>query len=660
MNLGYNVVFFLSIALYDSAQVPSKCGPPSSYPHTQVDDIYLKPKNGRFSHGYKVVYRCAEGYTPNSRIRSIKCEAGKWTQLNMKCEKKNCGSAGELFNGYFKYMGALFGDKAYAVCNEGFTLKGMEYRICKDSGWSGEIPTCEEGGEPQVVPAEVTCPAPSVANGVKLSETVSVYRVRDSVTLACSEGFLLTGAQQLTCGPDGQWQPQLPRCLPSVREITCNAPKAQEQRLINGLKPVYRSGDSLSFSCKDLYYLNGSITVTCGVKGKWTPSIPQCTLIKCPILNITNGRPSSKHRRPGSNVIISCSKGNQLKGAALITCSRSGEWMEEIPQCVSEGRQAQTVVPAEVTCPAPSVANGVKLSEVSVYRVKDSVTLACSEGFLLTGAQQLTCGPDGQWQPKLPLCQPSNDVIEIPKPDGRCGVPPYLSNAHISDSFRAQTYFGPGDRVSYSCALGYVRTRGPNHSTCISGRWTPVTLRCERKLCGSAGEISFGQFVYTGAEFGDKATGVCDEGYQLVGHDVRNCMNDGWDGRVPVCEAVQCAELPEVVNGVTNGRLEPPYVFSTVIGYRCRVGKLIGASEIYCTKDGTWSAPPPECKDIKCPYPRVQYARRTRGIRMPLEFGDSVTFVCDRDMVMNGSGTVTCSLDGTWSPALPTCEYWQR
>ncbi|XP_041712208.2 complement receptor type 2 isoform X3 [Coregonus clupeaformis] len=598
MNLGYNVVFFLSIPLYDSAQVPSKCDTPSSYPHTQVDDIYLKPKNGIFSHGYKVVYRCAEGYTPNSRIRSIKCEAGKWTQLNMKCEKKNCGSAGELFNGYFKYMGALFGDKAYAVCNEGFTLKGMEYRICKDSGWSGEIPTCEEGGEPQVVPAEVTCPAPSVANGVKLSETVSVYRVRDSVTLACSEGFLLTGAQQLTCGPDGQWQPQLPRCLPSVREITCNAPKAQEWRLINGLKPVYRSGDSLSFSCKDLYYLNGSITVTCGVKGKWTPSIPQCTLIKCPILNITNGMPSSKHRRPGLNVTINCSKGNQLKGAALIKCSRSGEWMEEIPQCVSEGRQAQTVVPAEVTCPAPSVANGVKLSEVSVYRVKDSVTLACSEGFLLTGAQQLTCGPDGQWQPKLPLCQPSNDVIEIPKPDG--------------------------------------------------------------KLCGSAGEISFGQFVYTGAEFGDKATGVCDEGYQLVGHDVRNCMNDGWDGRVPVCEAVQCAELPEVVNGVTNGRLEPPYVFSTVIGYRCRVGKLIGASEIYCTKDGTWSAPPPECKDIKCPYPRVQYARRTRGIRMPLEFGDSVTFVCDRDMVMNGSGTVTCSLDGTWSPALPTCEYWQR
>nr|XP_046220278.1 sushi, von Willebrand factor type A, EGF and pentraxin domain-containing protein 1-like isoform X2 [Oncorhynchus gorbuscha] len=594
MNLVYNVVFFLSLALHASAQVPSKCGAPPYYPHTQIED--MKPKKGISSHVEKVLYRCAEGYTQNSGIRSIKCQAGKWTQLTMTCEKKNCGSAGELFNGYFQYMGSFYGDKANAVCNEGFTLKGMEYRICKDSGWSGEIPTCEEGGEAQVVPAEVTCPAPSVANSVKLSETVSVYRVRDSVTLVCSEGFLLTGAQQLTCGPDGQWQPELPLCLPSVGEITCNAPNAKRKMLINGLKQVYRSGDSLSFSCKDIYYLDGSNTVTCGVDGKWTPSLPRCTQIKCPILNITNGRPSINQRRFGSDVTISCFKGNLLKGAARIKCSRSGEWMEKIPQCVPEGGEAQ-VVPAEVTCPAPSVANSVKLSEtVSVYRVRDSVTLVCSEGFLLTGAQQLTCGPDGQWQPKLPLCLPFNDIIESPKPDGRCGVPPYLSNAHLSDCCRAQADFGPGHRVRYSCALGYMRGRGTYYSTCVSGRWTPVTLRCERKSCGSAGEMSFGHFVYTGAQFGDTATGVCNEGYQLVGQNVRNCMNDGWDGRVPVCEAVQCAKLPEVVNGEINGHLEPPYVYSTVIGYRCRVGKLIGTSELYCTKDGTWSAPPPECK----------------------------------------------------------------
>lgn len=32
------------------------------------------------------------------------------------------------------------------------------------------------------------------------------------------------------------------------------------------------------------------------------------------------------------------------------------------------------------------------------------------------------------------------------------------------------------------------------------------------KLCGSAGEILYGQYIYTGVEFGDKATAVCDDG----------------------------------------------------------------------------------------------------------------------------------------------------
>ncbi|CAB1329798.1 unnamed protein product, partial [Coregonus sp. 'balchen'] len=277
----------------------------------------------------------------------------------------------------------------------------------------------------------------------------------------------------------------------------------------------------------------------------------------------------------GEKVLYRCAEGyTQYRGIRSIMCE-AGKWTKLSMKCEMGGEPQ--VLPAEVTCPDPSIANGVKLSEaVSVYRVRDSVTFTCSKGFLLTGAQQLTCGPDGQWQPQLPLCQASNDITQSSKPDGRCGVPRYLPNAHLSDRYITQTDFGPGERVSYSCALGYMRKRGTYYSTCVSGKWTPVTLRCERKSCGSAGEISYGNFVYTGVEFGDTATGVCNEGYQLVGRD--------------------CAELPEVVNGETNGYLEPPYFYSTVIGYRCRVGTLIGAREIYCTKNGTWSDPPPKCK----------------------------------------------------------------
>ncbi|XP_010889745.2 CUB and sushi domain-containing protein 1 [Esox lucius] len=575
MNLGYNIVFFISVAIHVSAEASSTCGVPPSYPHTKVADKYIQLN--KYNHGEKVIYRCAESYTESRGIRSIMCDNGKWTRLKLKCEKKTCGSAGDLFNGYFNYTGSLFGDKAYAVCNEGFTLKGMEYRTCKDSVWTGEIPTCEEGREPQISQAGITCPYPSVANSMKLGEAVSVYRVRDSVTIVCSEGFLLTGDEQITCGPDGQWQTQLPQCLPSVEDISCTPPKTQERStftVISGLKEVYRPQDSLSFSCINNYHLNGSKTVTCGLDGKWNPPLPNCTQIKCPPLKVENGKTSTNHRRPGSEVIITCYKGHIPKGVSRIVCSPLGRWMGEIPLCVP----------------------------------------------------------------------------------GTCGVPPFYPNRHLSQSYLTKTNFSLGDRVRYSCGIGYMRVRGTVYSTCVRGNWTPLTLRCERKSCGSAGEIDFGNFVYTGVEFGDTATGVCNEGFQLVGQNVRHCMNDGWDGRVPVCEPVQCVDPPEVINGEMDGNLEPPHIYRTVINYRCRKGKLIGASEIYCTKDGTWSAPPPECKDIKCPYPRVPNARRIGGITQPLVLGDTLTFVCYSGFVMEGPDTVKCGLDGTWMPALPTCN----
>lgn len=34
----------------------------------------------------------------------------------------------------------------------------------------------------------------------------------------------------------------------------------------------------------------------------------------------------------------------------------------------------------------------------------------------------------------------------------------------------------------------------------------------------------------------------------------------------------------------------------------------------------------------------------------------TLTFVCDRGMVMDGPGTITCGLEGKWTPALPTCK----
>ncbi|GAA6216492.1 sushi, von Willebrand factor type A, EGF and pentraxin domain-containing protein 1-like [Lates japonicus] len=468
-NLGWWNILVVCFASLASAQVLKKCFAPPEYPHTRLDKKFADRQS--FNTGEKVYYNCAEDFTPSRGSRAVECNAGKWSRLTLKCEKKSCGNAGDLPNGQFVYEGNSFvGEKVYAECNEGYTLKGLNYMICKRSGWTGEFPSCEEG--------ETTCSTPTVANSVKIGGNVSVYRVGDNVTFTCSQGFQLEGAQQVACGPNGQWQPQPPQCVPS---------------------------------------------------------------------------------------------------------------------------------------------------------------------------------PD--------KTQQSSD-----KETGGCGVPLTTkdSNANLADKYITMTSFASGDRVHYMCDVGYIRAGGSRYRTCMDGKWTPLYMTCEPKSCGSAGEILNGQFTYSGIEFGDTATAVCDEGFILVGQATRNCMSNGWDGRIPVCEAVVCAEPQTGTNTEMIGFQEPPYTYRSVIRYHCRVGTLTGQREIWCTKDGTWSAPPPECKEMTCPSPNVPAAFWRGMQKKQFQYRDTLSIECKPGYAISGLNIVTCGHDGRWYPGLPKCRrtsrrsYWRN
>ncbi|XP_019951886.2 complement component receptor 1-like protein isoform X1 [Paralichthys olivaceus] len=451
-------------ALLASAQMTKRCSAPREPPHTRLEEKFSRRQS--FSSGEKVQFSCAEDFSPSRGSGSVQCLGGRWTKLTLKCEKRSCGSTRDLQNGQLFYEGNSYvGEKVYATCNEGYTLKGLNYMICKKSGWTGEFPTCEERA--------TTCSPPAVAQSVKAGGNVSVYQAGDNVTFTCSQGFQLDGAPQVTCGPGGRWQPGLPRCLPSAE------------------------------------------------------------------------RPDqSSHKETG------------------------------------------------------------------------------------------TCG----------------------KP-----LPIKNSNANLADKYITMTTFASGNRVQYTCDVGYAPTGGSRYRTCRNGKWTPLFLKCEPKECGSAGEVLNGLFTYTGLEFGDTATAVCNVGYILVGQATRNCLSNGWDGRVPVCEAVVCAEPREVTNAQRKNFQEPPYTYRSVINYQCPAGSLVGQREIWCTEDGTWSAPPPTCKVMTCPSPNVASAFWTGAQNNLYQHRDTISIECNRGYTLIGPSTVTCGHDGRWSSVLPKCRRaWRQ
>ncbi|KAL6119245.1 uncharacterized protein ACO6RY_03861 [Pungitius sinensis] len=443
----------------------------------------------------------------------------------------------------------------------------------------------------------------------------------------------------------------------------CSAPpEYPHTRLLKKVTGTHKfsSGDKVHYGCpEDSAPSGGSTAVWCNA-GKWTKLTLKCERISCGNAGkLPNGEFLYEGDTfVGEKVYAVCKEGYTLKGVNnYMTCKASG-WTGEFPSCV-EG---------ETTCPPLAVAHSVNRAggEVPAHRAGDQVTVSCAQGFQLDGVQRITCGPGGLWRPAPPRCLPLPD--ESPPPAdggpppppppaaGRCG-PPVTgrhSNADLADRFFGTESFAPGDRVHYVCDVGHVRAGGSKYRTCVEGKWTPLLLRCERKPCGSAGEIPNGQFVYSGVTFGDKATAVCDGGHHLVGQATRNCMSDGWDGRVPVCEAVVCAEPPEETNAVMPGPRESGYPYGTVIRYHCPVGSLIGKRNIWCTDDGTWSDPPPQCKEITCPDPNVPHAY-WRGRQYKLfQDRDTVLIHCYHGYTHTGPRAVTCGAEG-WSPGLPKC-----
>uniref|UniRef100_A0A3Q3DN15 Sushi domain-containing protein n=1 Tax=Hippocampus comes TaxID=109280 RepID=A0A3Q3DN15_HIPCM len=229
------------------------------------------------------------------------------------------------------------------------------------------------------------------------------------------------------------------------------------------------------------------------------------------------------------------------------------------------------------------------------------------------------------------------------------------SHTNLADEFITRTTFAAGERVTYTCDVGYSPVGGSRYRKCISGQWTPLLLKCERKLCGSAGEIRNGRFIYTGVEFGDIATAHCDDGFQLVGRPTRNCMSFGWDGHAPFCEVVECEEPPEVANAEQNGKEEAPYKYRSVVVYECRTGNLVGNKAIWCTENGTWSTPP-SCREITCPSPKVPNASWTRAHIRLYQHRDTISIDCRHGYTVVGASTVTCGDNGQWVPILPKCR----
>ncbi|XP_023690841.2 membrane cofactor protein-like isoform X2 [Paramormyrops kingsleyae] len=240
--------------------------------------------------------------------------------------------------------------------------------------------------------------------------------------------------------------------------------------------------------------------------------------------------------------------------------------------------------------------------------------------------------------------------------NGQCSKPNTYPNVILAPQYSQENNFRNGTKVTYECILGYIPTSGSKSSTCQDGKWSNLTLECQKKPCGSPPDIINGRYnTSEGTDFGATIYAICNEGYVLANQNkYRICEVSGWTGHNPVCEAVNCGEPPSILNGMPDKDSDIRY--QEAVEYTCNNDSytLIGPSIIMCAADGNFIPAPPNCTVVRCPEPFIANSKRVQG-SPPYKYESFVVFECKKGYKMTGADRLTCDVNG-WTPSFPTCS----
>ncbi|XP_073810638.1 membrane cofactor protein isoform X8 [Danio rerio] len=212
-----------------------------------------------FPDGSTAVAECARGYEAKDGSPLITCQNGKWSKVELKCEKMDCGPP-EPQSSHMTYLinnGTLFGAYVKALCDTGYDLEGSSYRQCLVTGWNGRA-TC----------TLITCdnPTPPEHGNVMFRSPV-LYN--DVIKYSCQENYTLVGNRSLTCGDDWDYNFPPPKC----EAIECGVPTIKFGNQTEG-NPPYLHKSQATFECLPGYRMNGSATSVCEERG-WS-ALPEC------------------------------------------------------------------------------------------------------------------------------------------------------------------------------------------------------------------------------------------------------------------------------------------------------------------------------------------------------------------------------------------------
>ncbi|XP_027978779.1 P-selectin isoform X10 [Eumetopias jubatus] len=364
--------------------------------------------------------------------------------------------------------------------------------------------------------------------------------------------------------------------------------------------------------------------------------LPQHILMNCshPLGNFSFNSECSFH----------CSEGYELNGPSKLECLASGTWTNEPPQCIA------------VQCPplrTPERGSMTCLHSAEAFQYGSSCRFSCEEGFALVGSEVVECTASGVWTAAAPVCEAVQcPLLEAPGKGSMDCVHPLAAFAY-------------GSSCKFECAPGY-QVRGWASIRCTgSGQWTAPSPACEAIACGPLESPVHGSMDCSPSSraFQDNTSCSfhCAEGFRLEGANLVQCTDLGrWTAPAPVCQALQCHDLPAPNKAQVNcSHPFGAFRYQSTCSFTCNEGlHLVGASMLQCLGTGNWSAPPPECQAIAC-TPLLSPRNGTMTCVQPLgnsSYRSTCQFACDEGLSLSGPQILDCTPSGHWTGSPPICE----
>lgn len=432
------------------------------------------------------------------------------------------------------------------------------------------------------------------------------------------------------------------RCIDTLNGYVCkcsdgySGPDCQKSVPCHHIKSVANgyvqsSGNTVSFSCKKGYQLNGVSRLTCSA-GKYDNAVPTCEDInECQSNGC--GRNSRCTNLPGS-FKCDCLPGFKLSTPTLCV---------DVDECSVNNGNCQDKCINTHGSYSCSCRSGYRVS-IDKHSCED-VNECSSDN--LNNCMQECVNTRGSYKCQ---CKPGFNLLS----DGSACKPVPCQGVQSPVNGRVSQGYGSYQTlVTYRCNVGLYRLNGPVERTCqANGKWSGREPTCDAVTCGSLPSPNNGQGVLQGNTYHFS----CLKGFILFGDKARTCRADGtWTGKQPTCISYHCPTLNAPAHGQLVGH---SYSRDSVIMTSCNEGYMLEDDSSrfrICQKDKTWSGKPAKCIVLSCGAPDpIQHGSIQGGL---YNYNDKIVYKCNSGYGLSGNNVRTCQLNGQWSGFQPACLF---